>query len=303
MLLQSAVPRFLQFLEFDTNVSQNTVKAYRSDIKQFLSHAGNIDPNAMSPSAVTAFLASLREASHCSDNTIRRKLASIRRFFGFLQDSGFSTDSQLSRIGVRFKAPKRLPKVMPLRDVGRLLLSARGQEHARGYRRYKGARDCIIVGMLFYTGMRISEIVGLDNEDIDGNSGTIRVHGKGGKDRVLYIRNPELEESLGRYSVLRGRLGCDTEALFVNRVGGRLSSRSVETIFHLCLERAGISDSYTPHSMRHTMATTLLERGINIRALQEILGHSSILSTQIYTHVAPQQVDEALTRLGQLSLE
>ena len=303
MLVQSALPRFLQFLEFDTNVSQNTIKAYRSDIEQFLSHAGRIDATNLTSTEVQAYFSTLREMKHCSDSTIKRKLASMRRFFGFLQESGFSTDSRLSRVGLRFRSPARLPRVMPLSDVKRLLLAAKNRRHSRGYRKYKRARDYLIISMLFYTGMRISEVVGLDKEDVEEGSGTIRVHGKGGKDRVLYIRNQELESSLRYYSILRSKLGCHSDALFINREGERLSSRSVETIFQICLGWAGINGEYTPHSMTHTMATTLLERGTNIRALQEILGHSSILSTQIYTHVAPQQVEEALARLGQLRLE
>jgi len=151
--------------------------------------------------------------------------------------------------------------------------------------------------------MRISEVVGLDWTDVDVDSGAILVHGKGGRDRVLYVRNPPLLATLRKYVTLRAKARIAVEALFVNRAGGRLTSRSVETIFEARLSQAEISGRYTPHSMRHTMATTLLERGTDLRALQEILGHSSIVSTQIYTHVAPRQVEEALTKLGTIKLK
>jgi site-specific recombinase XerD len=296
------LPRFLQFLEFDTNVSRNTVKAYESDIKQFFSF--NDKQNVeLSWLGALAYLSFLRDVKHSSDNTIKRRLASMRRFFHFLEESGLLTDPRLSKIGLRFRTPFRLPRVMPLSDVSRLLQAAERKGGSTTYQRYKRVRDHLILSMLFYTGMRVGEVVGLVSADIEMESGTVRVHGKGGKERILYIRNRKLGLGLRQHAKLRSRVHPHTEALFINRAGNRLSSRSVEQLFHMYLRRAGIVGEYTPHTMRHTMATALLERGTNIRTLQETLGHASILSTQIYTHVAPRQVEEALAMLGRARLE
>ena len=296
------LPRFLQFLEFDNNVSENTIKAYGSDMVQFLTFMTQSGKTRVKPTRMLAYLSHLRVERRCSDNTIKRKLASVRRFFRFLESFGLSKEFRFPKAGIRFRVRTSLPQVMPLTEVSRLLFAAGSKVPSHGYAKYKKIRDQVIISLLFYTGMRVGEVVGLDRTNIDSDSGVVLVHGKGGRDRVLYIRNPPLLIALRKYVTLRARTKTASEALFTNRAGGRLTSRSVETIFETCLRRAEILGKYTPHSMRHTMATTLLERGTNLRALQEILGHSSILSTQIYTHVAPRQVEEALTKLGTIKL-
>jgi integrase/recombinase XerD len=296
------LPRFLQFVEFDNNLCENTIKAYRSDVLQFLSFTTRSGIIRVTPTRMLAFLSHLKKAKHCSDNTIKRKLSSIRRFIRFLEAFGLSRKFHFPKGGIRYRAQARLPRVMPLTEVNRLLLAARSRSGSHGYGRYKGIRDQVIISLLFYTGMRVGEVVGLDRSNIDADSGVVLVHGKGGRDRVLYVRNLPLLTTMRKYVTLRARTRTASEALFVNRAGGRLTSRSVEAIFEACLRRAEILGKYTPHSMRHTMATTLLEKGVNLRAVQEVLGHSSIASTQIYTHVAPRQVEEALTKLGSIRL-
>jgi integrase/recombinase XerC/integrase/recombinase XerD len=302
MFAQVALPRFLQFLEYDTNLSPNTIKAYKSDLDHFLSFAGQSNTSIISRERVLAYSKMQREIKHCSDNTLKRNLASIRRFYRFLAELGFCEQSSFSQIGLNFRTPERLPRIMTLPDVNRLLHSAKERVHSSRYGKYKGVRDQVILSMLFYTGMRVGEAVGLDLIDVETNSGTLVVHGKGRKDRVLYVKNVQVLTNLKRYLGLRARLKSDSKALFLNRIGTRLTARSVESIFGVCIKRAGIGGKYTPHSLRHTMATALLERGTNLRALQEILGHSSVMSTQIYTHVAPRQVEEALTKLAQMEL-
>lgn len=270
---------------------------------QFLAFTAQSRKMSVTPTRMLAYLSHLKAERSCSDITIKRKLASIRRFFGFLEAFGLSRKFRFPKAGIRFRTGRRLPHVMPLTEVSRLLFAARPRIPSHGYAKYKKIRDQVIISLLFYTGMRVGEVVGLDINNLAVDSGVVLVHGKGGKDRVLYVRNPPLLTTLRKYVTLRARTRAVSEALFVNRAGGRLTSRSVETIFKTCLHKAEILGRYTPHSMRHTMATTLLERGTNLRALQEILGHSSILSTQIYTHVAPRQVEEALTKLGTIKLK
>jgi len=244
-----------------------------------------------------------REVKHCSDNTLRRNLASIRRFYRFLEEFGFSKRSSFSQIGLNFRTAQRLPRVMSLSEVSSLLDTSKQRARHTGFGKYKGVRDNLILSMLFYTGMRVGEAIALDVTDIERTTGTLIVHGKGRKDRVLYVRNKRVLLNLGRYLNLRSRLKSDCNALFLNRLGTRLTTRSVEYTFGICLRKAGITGNYTPHSLRHTMATVLLERGINLRVLQEILGHSSVLSTQIYTHVAPRQIEKALVKLSRIELE
>jgi integrase/recombinase XerD len=295
------IPKFLQYMEFDSNASRNTIKAYKSDLDKFLTYVLDSGSADVTSAQILGYVSLLRN-DKCSDNTVKRRLASIRRFLRFLEEYGFSDGAVFPKIGLNFKTQARLPRVMPLNDVRRLFTILTCSDQPSGFRRFKRIRDGVMIRILFYTGMRVGEMVGLDRDDIETSTGTVLVHGKGGKDRVLYLRNNRLTSALDEYVELRDKSQPRCVALFTNRFGDRLTSRSVEATFQDCIRRAAIRGRYTPHSLRHTMATALLEGGTNLRALQEILGHSSVLSTQIYTHVAPQQVEEALSRLGRLEL-
>jgi integrase/recombinase XerC/integrase/recombinase XerD len=235
-------------------------------------------------------------------SSIRRKLASLRRFFNYLERFGLCPRSPILQLGLGFRTPLRLPRIMPLADVGRLLSAPDLGAPNSGYRTGKSLRDRLILALLFFTGMRVGELVSLDISDLEVRRGTILVHGKGRKDRILYLKNDHALTLLRRYLALRSRMQCNAEALFVNRRKTRLTARSIEQIFQTYLRKAGIAGRYTPHSMRHTMATALLESGTGLRTVQDILGHSSIVSTQVYTHVAPQHVEGALAVLGRLDI-
>ncbi|MDV3278685.1 MAG: tyrosine-type recombinase/integrase [Nitrososphaerales archaeon] len=310
MIPGDATSSFLRFLEIDSNSSTNTLKAYKSDIEHFFQYLGRTELSLVTPDDVVGYFSAARESKHYSESTFKRKLVSLRRFFAYLVQFDFCDASPMREIGLRFRSSAPLPRLIPLADLKRLLeapilaqMNARGLTAGRNRsKRFKALRDSAILSLLFFTGMRVGEVTKLDIRDFDSRSGSLLVHGKGRKDRMLYVRNRRLVSNIHRYLELRLRLPGDEQALFLNRFGQRLTPRSIQGGFGAYLRIARVKGSFTPHSMRHTMATLLLEKGTDLRTLQTILGHSSILSTQIYTHVAARNVEEALCVLGKITL-
>jgi len=298
MMHANWLKHFVEFLAVNNNSSPNTLKAYESDIRQFLRFGTTSDGVLYSRSRFLSYLSHLKNGCHYSDSTIKRKIVSTRRFLIFLKESGTVRNMQIPKVGMHFKKRTKLPRVMSITQVGKLLHTIRIRHRSGRLSKYARLRDHLIISTLFYTGMRIGEVVSLDTANVDIFSGSVLVRGKGGKERVLYLRNKALLASLKKYLRVRQSFNTPSLALFVNKLGERLTSRSIQAMFRLNLEESAIGARFTPHSLRHTMATTLLERGTNLRALQEILGHSSITSTEIYTHVAPSQVKIALEKLN-----
>jgi integrase/recombinase XerD len=290
----SQIERFLDHLGAERGLAENTLWAYRRDLRRyaaFLESRGIHDAGASGEEAVAAFVRSLSSAVHGDGQAYRtssvaRALAAVRSFHRFLIQEGEARDDPSAAV-VRPRVPRSLPRPLSVDEVGRILSSPTGGEPA-------ALRDRAILETLYGAGLRISELVSLDVDDLDLEEGSVRVLGKGSKERLV---------PLGRYS--RDALGAylsggrpalaaarSRGALFLNQRGGRLTRQGCTKVLRGHVKRAGIRKKVSPHTLRHSFATHLLEGGADVRVVQELLGHASVATTQIYTLVTEQHLRE-----------
>ena len=288
---------FLDYLRLNRNASRHTVLAYRGDLTQFVSfvEAREVDrrvgPHDLTHQTVRKFLAELyRDGIEAS--TASRKLAAIRSFARYLRREGILDHDPGSLIASP-RLARKIPAHLDIDEVGALL-------DAPDVSTPLGRRDQAILELFYASGLRLSELVGTDLEDVNLSSRMLRVLGKGGKERIVPF-NRTAAESIRRYLPDRERLigsavdskGRSTESsLFVNYRGGRLSTRSVGRLVRRYVVQSSTRLGISPHALRHSFATHLLERGADLRAIQELLGHSRISTTQRYTHVNAAQLTE-----------
>lgn len=286
--------RFTRHLAQVRDLSPHTVTGYGKDVRQFAAWArsrlgeepvpGQVDHNLL-----RAFLGMLRQRGY-APGTVARKLASLRSFFGYMLKEGV-VEEDPTRILRSPKTPRRLPSYLSREEV----FSALDLREPEGFR---GLRDRAILEMLYSTGIRLSELTGLEKGDVDSREGTVRVRGKGRKERIVPVGAPALD-ALERYlparaEVLReaGEEGTDPVALWLNRRGGRLTGRTVQRMVRRVLGEASGRARVSPHTLRHTFATHMLEQGADLRAVQELLGHESLSTTQVYTHLTTERLKE-----------
>ena len=286
---------WLDHLRVERGAAANTLSSYRRDLaryQQFLHGRGIVDPAGVGESDVTEFLASLREGTPerlpLSASSAARTLVAVRGFHRFLALEGETLTDPAGGVAPP-KAPKRLPKAISVSDV-ELLLSAASVGDTPA-----ALRDRAILEVLYGAGARISEAVGLDVDDLDLEQGSVRLFGKGSKERVVPLGS-YAREAVTAYTV-RARpsmalKGKGTPALFLNQRGGRLTRQSAWALIHAAAERAGLGAKVSPHTLRHSFATHLLDGGADVRVVQELLGHASVTTTQIYTMVTVQRLRE-----------
>lgn len=282
--MRTAIARFLQFLAVERNASPYTVKSYREDLTALADYltelGGGITP---SPGNVTVldlrgYVAALNESGYAK-SSIARHLASLRSFFRFGQREGWTKTNPAKPL----RNPRRgrtLPHFLSAEDLGRLFDTPPPDEPM-------GLRDRAILETMYSAGLRVSEVVGLDDADLDFEAGVLRVRGKGRRERLAPVGSYALR-ALRRWLQAREVPGRKqgTAPVFVNRFGRRLTTRSVARMLEKYLRLAGLDNRTSPHSLRHSFATHLLDRGADIRSVQELLGHKSLVTTQIYTHVS-----------------
>jgi len=285
----------LDHLRVERGAAANTLSSYRRDLaryRQFLDGRAISDPVAVRESDVTEFLAGLREGGPdrppLSASSAARTLVAVRGFHKFLALEGETPTDPAGAVAPP-KAPKRLPKAISVTDVELLLSAASVGETPAAL------RDRAIVEVLYGCGARISEAVGLDVDDIDLEQGSVRLLGKGSKERIVPLGR-YAREAVTAYTV-RSRpsmalKGTGTPALFLNQRGGRLSRQSAWKAIHAAAERADLGGKVSPHTLRHSFATHLLDGGADVRVVQELLGHASVTTTQIYTMVTVQRLRE-----------
>jgi integrase/recombinase XerC len=300
------VRQFLDYLKFEKHFSDYTVKSYGADLIQFgqflageIGHAnanqaaGAVTPEQLDekqtkcePLTVREFLAYLY-AQNYTKSTTARKLATLRSFYKFLIRRGVVGVNPLSTIRTP-KQEKRLPKCLDLEQVQKLLDAPDDTE-------LLGARDKAMLEVLYSSGIRVSELVELEMSDLDLNEGILRVKGKGRKDRLTPIGSQAIK-ALQRYFELRSadpKLSSQTlSRVFLNKHGEALSTRSVRRKLDKYLVEAGLDPGISPHTLRHSFATHLLNNGADLRSVQELLGHQSLSTTQIYTHLTTSRVKQ-----------
>ena len=299
-----ALHTFFAYLQAERGASKYTLRNYRVDINQFIDLNW---PNQPPPFAwetanrntARSFLLHFQKHGAAATTT-RRKLSSLRSLYKFLVREKRVPDNPFT--GLRLpKLDKLLPKVLTRSEMGRLLdapVDPTGPGGGKAWKRYASARDRAILEVLYSTGMRVGELAALELEQIDSHQGIVRVLGKGSKERLCMLGEPALraiEQSLNRRESLGGR--ADTSnALFINRQGGPLSARSVERMLKTYLISANLPPDITPHTLRHSFATHLLDAGADLRAVQELLGHASLSTTQIYTHVSIERLKDVYAK-------
>jgi integrase/recombinase XerC len=289
-----AIDRFLKYLSAERGGSQLTIKSYREDLLQleeFLISAGCRTPGDASSVVLRRFAAGLHAAGYAS-STVARKLASMRSFFAFGQREGWVRINPAKPL----RSPKRsrkLPRFLTGDEIGRLLAAPQVTDAA-------GIRDRAILELMYSAGVRVQELVNLNDADLDLRGGTIRVRGKGRRER-LGIVGSHAQSALRAWLAARPKAALPAgsrtiQAVFTNKFGTRLSVRGVARLLEKHLTAAGLSGRASPHTLRHSFATHLLDGGADIRSVQELLGHKSLVTTQIYTHVTTARLLEAFDR-------
>jgi integrase/recombinase XerC/integrase/recombinase XerD len=298
MNVPQAIADFLQHGQAVRNLSDRTLRAYQSDLTQFQSHVDGANTVEITPEHLESYLDKLGTGPY-RDTSIRRKVAALKVFFRYLEEKGVVTESPARKLKIKRPVESRVPTVLSNREVKSLLaapkeqigaLSASRDASPGGRNRFFCAvRDNVILELLFSTGIRIGELVALDVKDVDLQSRTIHITGRATRGREVTITANELGDSLQTYLDIRAERELETQALFVGRAGTRLTIYSIENIFKKHVRLAEIKRHITPHALRHTMAAMLVSSGTDIREVQEILGHASILSTQVYTKLPIQK--------------
>jgi integrase/recombinase XerC len=291
--MQEALAEFLHHLSLEKNASPHTVKSYREDLIQaldfFRTRLGNSAPrpDKLNTRLVRAYLAWLHEQGYAK-STIARRLAAVRSWCRFLcRQSVLKVNPTDGLRGPRLD--QKLPHFVQREDMLRLLATPPAEEPL-------GVRDRAILETLYSAGLRVSELTGLNGEDVDLDDGLATVRGKGRRERLALLGPPAVFAVrlwLGQRAVIVARRPRAAAALFLNRAGTRLSSRSVGRMLEKYLAQAGLDPRTSPHTLRHSFATHLLDAGADIRSVQELLGHRSLSTTQIYTHVTTQRLRDS----------
>jgi integrase/recombinase XerC len=283
--MQDAISRFLQYLQVERNASDLTIKSYREDLDHlttYLTEAGG--GTAPAAEAITTldlrgYVAAMHEAGYAK-TTIARRLASMRSFFRFGQRDGW-TKSNPAKPLRNPRKPRDLPHFLSSEDVGKLLETPPATQPF-------GLRDRAMLETMYSAGLRVSELVGLNDDDVDRAAGIVRVRGKGRKERLAPVgsyAHKALQRWLSERKLAESLKKSPSPPIFTNKFGKRLTTRSVGRLLEKHIQTAGLDRRTTPHTLRHSFATHLLDRGADIRSVQELLGHKSLGTTQIYTHL------------------
>ncbi|MFP5219302.1 MAG: site-specific tyrosine recombinase XerD [Actinomycetes bacterium] len=290
-----AVQAYLDHLAVERALAANTLSSYRRDLDRYLAHLharGRTALSEVQEADVAAFLAALRtgDVVHppLAASSAGRAVVAVRGLHRFALREGLTTADPARE--VKPPAPaRRLPKAISVHDVERLLEAAGAEGSPRAL------RDRALLELLYGTGARISEAVGLDVDDVDAVTASVRLDGKGGKQRVVPVGTPAraaVEAYLVRARPALAATGRGTPALFLNARGGRLSRQSAWAVLQSAVAKAGLRVEVSPHTLRHSFATHLLDGGADVRVVQELLGHASVTTTQVYTLVTVDHLRE-----------
>ena len=300
-IMKETVNAFLQHLVVERGFSQNTLDAYSNDLNQFgdfVSKYLNVSDDdgeawrMVDLNLLNAYISELRDQKKYRDSTTARKVAAVRSFFGYLSANELISEDPTENLGSP-RVGRSVPKFISETDV-QLLLSTAADTGTP-----EGRRDASILELLYATGVRVSELVALNVQDIDFEEGFIRAWGKGSKERLVYLY-PEalanLREYIGgaRADLVSNKKG--ETALYINNRGERLTRQWVWNILKAAAKKSGVDPKITPHTLRHSFATHLLQNGASLRHVQELLGHSSISTTQVYTHLTDSHVRDEYER-------
>ena len=270
-------------------LSALTIKAYKIDLRQFCSYMQGKD--CFSKNELNKYINSLHQ--RFKPKTAKRKIACLKAFYRYMEIEDIIEINPFHKITLKYKEPITLPKTIPIENIKDILKFAYLEiSNAQSNYQYKSTlRNAIIIELLFSTGMRVSEISNLKRKSLDLNSNTIYIYGKGSKERIMCITNVKVSRLLNEYIKI---CGGKNEYVFINKLGNRYSEQSIRNMISDYAKRSDVDLHITPHMFRHTFATALMDENVNIRYIQQLLGHSSITTTQIYTHISTNKIRHIL---------
>lgn len=293
--IQLHINNYLDYCLHQKRLDKKTIKAYHIDLNQFASYISETQLTDITQDTLESYISHLHE--NYQPKTVKRKIASLKAMFHYFEYKGLTTQNPFSNMQIKFREPTILPKTIPLHAVEYLLKFIYSQQtNAKtAYQRKNAVRDAAVCELLFATGMRISELCSLNVNDVNLRDGTILIYGKGSKERRLQLGNKDVITTLENYKTEFYAEIANCHSFFVNQSGRPLSDQTVRRMLAKYTKLATIDLHITPHMFRHTFATSLLEADVDIRYIQEMLGHSSINITEIYTHVAVSKQRDILT--------
>ncbi|MCX5697969.1 MAG: tyrosine recombinase XerC [Candidatus Omnitrophica bacterium] len=275
--MQRHIDKFIRYLEIERNYSGHTVLNYRLDLTNFARFMGEVPLEKVDYLAFRKYLAELKQKNE-SSRSIARHLSALRSFFKFLVREGYLKANPILILSSP-KLDKHLPQFLTEEEVTKLIDSVVSED-------VRSLRDKAILETFYSTGIRISELVALSLQDVDFISGVVKVMGKGKKERIVPIGECALK-AIRKYLDKRGK---DTDTIFLNKNGRRITDRGVRWMFSKYLRLASIKQGISPHTLRHSFATHLLNHGADLRSVQELLGHVNLATTQIYTHMTTEKL-------------
>lgn len=287
---EEQVTKYLEYCEFRKELDWNTLKAYRIDLHQYFEYVHELIPGK---EIIENYITELHKKY--KQKTVKRKIASVKVFYNYLEECEIINDNPFRKIRVKFKEAKILPRIIPRDEIEQLLNYIYTHEDKSSKEKYNfWLRDVAVIEIFFATGGRVYEISNIKSDCIDLNTGFIRIMGKGGKERYIQVASAEVLEILKKYYFHNAELIKKSGYFFVNSRGSRYTEQSMRLMLKKYAKLAGIERNITPHMFRHSFATYLIEEGVDVSCVQQILGHSSIKTTQIYIHIAARRQAEIL---------
>lgn len=282
-------------LKITKNLQEKTLKAYTSDITNFLNY---INKDKIEQIDILNYINYLFDEKKLKDRSIKRKIISLKIYFNFLEDNSIIKTNPFTKLKFKFKQEKKLPKTLQKNEVKKLLETTYNELNSSKttYKKFETIRNISLLEILISTGIRIQEASLITLNDISLQEKTIIIHGKGRKERQLFILNKYVLSSLKNWLTIRKTSSPKCNNIFINKYGNPLSIHSIENIFRKYKTLSNINIKATPHYLRHTFATNLLTNGADLRSVQEILGHSSISTTQIYLEISSNRKKQVLQK-------
>lgn len=277
--MRTHIFQFINYLQSTKNLSTKTLRAYTGDLLQFEKKQNN-----MHNSDICNYISYLSNTLKLKDSSIRRKIITLKNFYDYLENNGIIECNPFAKLKFKFRQEQQLPKTLSISEIRRLLNCFNEDlESMTNFKRELFIRDAALLDLLISTGIRIGEASNIKLNDIISNEKTILIHGKGRKQRLIYISSLITWDRLS--TLMKERKKACSTYLFVNRSGEPLTIYGIENIYKKYVYKAKINEKSTPHYLRHTFATNLLANGADLRSVQEILGHANVSTTQIYTEV------------------
>ena len=293
MRLEDKLAAYLEYCEYRKELDRKTLKAYRIDLRQYFEYICVDEPDK---EKIEEYITHLHKSY--KQKTVKRKIASIKAFYNYLEETEIIAESPFRKIKVKFKETVTLPRIIPREEIEKLLNHMYQCLNENDKVSHKHMlRDVAVIEVFFATGARVYEISNIREDSINLNTGLIRLMGKGGKERYVQISNTSILEVLKKYYDENEQAIKKSGYFFVNNRESRYTEQSIRLMLKKYTKQAGIERNITPHMFRHSFATYLIEEGVDVSCVQQILGHSSIKTTQIYIHIAAKKQAEILKEM------